>query len=58
MAECWEHKYLDDFIVDFIDEPMLFGDSSGIDRTIVALKLFHLTSTRPGVFPDFVKKFW
>jgi hypothetical protein len=36
---------------------MLFGDSSGIDRTIVALKLFHLTSTRPRVFPDFVKKF-
>ena len=34
---------------------MLFGDSSGIDRTIVALKLFHLTSTRPRVFTDFVK---
>lgn len=36
---------------------MLFGESSGIHRAIVALKLLHLTSTCPGVFPDFVKKF-
>ena len=36
---------------------MFFGDSSGIYRAIVALKLLHLTRSRPGVFPDFVKEF-
>ena len=36
---------------------MFFGDSSGIYRTIVALKLLHLTRSRPGVFPNFVKEF-
>ena len=57
MAKCGEHKHFYNFIVNLVDESMLFGDSSGIYRAIVALKLFHLTSSRPGVFPDFIKEF-
>jgi hypothetical protein len=56
MAKCGEHEHFYNFIVNLVDESMFFGDSSGIYRAIVALKLFHLTSSRPGVFPDFIKE--